>query len=263
MLRRLVAGGAGISEVSQPGRICVRPRLGRRVGGSGRSLVSEASGRCAVHAGPGAAAAGYASAAAARGDRNRHRAECAFVGPHHLHRQYRMLRDSQQRGWLMRHGDQYHWLNRDYGGFDDFLATLSSRKRKTLRKERSAAVEGLESPNAARARRSAPRRIGMRCGPIIRTPDCGKWGRPYLTREFFDLVAERMSNSLLLFLACRAGCTDCRRAQLHRAGHALWPLLGGVEEVPFLHFELCYYQRHRMGDRPQAERGPGRGARGA
>ena len=53
-----------------------------------------------------------------------------------------------------------------------------------------------------------------------------KWGRPYLTREFFDLIGERMGDQLLLFLACRGSAADRRRAQLHRAGHALRPLLG-------------------------------------
>jgi predicted N-acyltransferase len=131
--------------------------------------------------------------------------------------------ECQRRGWLMRHGVQYHWFNRGYASFDDFLATLSSRKRKTLRKERAAAVEGLE----IRILR------GSEIGPaewdamwaFYQDTGSRKWGRPYLTREFFDLVGERMGDAVLLFLACR----DCRRSPARSTSSAatrLRPLLG-------------------------------------
>jgi predicted N-acyltransferase len=110
---------------------------------------------------------------------------------------------AEARGWLVRDGIQYHWHNRDYPDFDAFLAALSSRKRKAIRKERAAAVEGLDI-------------LSLRGGEI--TPahwdamwrfyqhtGSRKWGLPYLTREWFDQVGAAMGNACLMFLACRDG----------------------------------------------------------
>jgi hypothetical protein len=145
-----------------------------------------------------------------------------------------------RRDWLIRLGVQYHWFNRSYSNFDDFLATLTSRKRKSLRKERVAALEGLE----VRILR------GDEIGPVewdamwsfYQDTGSRKWGRPYLTREFFDLVGDRMGNSVLMFLACRNGLPIA--GALNFVGnHTLYGRYWGcTEEVPFLHFELCYYQ---------------------
>jgi len=148
--------------------------------------------------------------------------------------------ECERRDWLIRHGIEYHWFNRDYRSFDDFLAALSSRKRKALRKERAAAREGLEF----RALRGPE--IGLAEWDAIWTfyQDTGsrKWGRPYLTREFFDLVAERMSNEILLFLACRDGRPIAGALNFIGRDTLFGRYWGTVEEVPFLHFELCYYQ---------------------
>ena len=76
--------------------------------------------------------------------------------------------ECERRGWLIRHGVQYHWFNRGYRSFDDFLSALTSRKRKALRKERAAARDGFDSARFA-GRRSA-RSNGTRCGPSTRTP---------------------------------------------------------------------------------------------
>jgi len=145
-----------------------------------------------------------------------------------------------RRGWLIRQGIQYHWFNRDFKSFDDFLGRLTSRKRKALRKERAAAREGLEF----RALRGPE--IGLAEWDAIWTfyQDTGsrKWGRPYLTREFFDLVAERMSNEILLFLACRDGRPIAGALNFIGRDTLFGRYWGTVEEVPFLHFELCYYQ---------------------
>ncbi len=148
--------------------------------------------------------------------------------------------ECERRGWLIRHGVQYHWFNRGYSSFEDFLARLSSRKRKVLRKERAAAVAGLE----IRTLRGSE--IGSAEWDAMWTfyQDTGsrKWGRPYLTREFFDLAGERMGDAVLLFLAYR----DLRpiAGALNFVGRdALYGRYWGcTEEVPFLHFELCYYR---------------------
>jgi predicted N-acyltransferase len=149
-------------------------------------------------------------------------------------------KEAELRGWLIRHGVQYHWVNRGYGSFDDFLATLTSRKRKTIRKERAAAVDGLE----VRILR------GGEIGPaewdsmwaFYQDTGSRKWGQPYLTREFFDLAAERMGDRMLLFLACRGGLPIAGALNFVGLDTLYGRYWGTTDEVPFLHFELCYYQ---------------------
>ncbi|MCL6683917.1 GNAT family N-acetyltransferase [Sphingomonas alba] len=144
------------------------------------------------------------------------------------------------RGWLARSGIQFHWLNRGYGSFDDFLAALSSRKRKQIRKERAAAVEGLE----VRALRGAE--IGAAEWDAFWTfyQDTGsrKWGHPYLTREFFNLLGQRMGEQCLLFMALSDGRPIGGALNLVGADTLYGRYWGAVEEVPFLHFELSYYR---------------------
>ncbi|HEY1143601.1 MAG TPA: GNAT family N-acetyltransferase, partial [Sphingomicrobium sp.] len=111
--------------------------------------------------------------------------------------------EAERRGWLMRHGIQYHWRSRGYADFDDFLGALTSRKRKAIRKERAAAREGLDFV-ALR---------GAEIGPgdwewmwrFYQDTGSRKWGHPYLTRSFFDLIGESMGDKVLLFLARRDG----------------------------------------------------------
>jgi predicted N-acyltransferase len=148
--------------------------------------------------------------------------------------------ECERRRWLIRHGIQYHWSNRGYSSFDNFLAALASRKRKTIRKERAAAQDGLD----IRALR------GGDMGPFewdamwafYQDTGSRKWGRPYLTREFFDLAAERMGERLLLFLATRGGEPIAGALNFVGPDTLYGRYWGCTEEVPFLHFELCYYQ---------------------
>jgi predicted N-acyltransferase len=148
--------------------------------------------------------------------------------------------ECERRGWLMRHGIQYHWRSRGYRDFDDFLGALSSRKRKAIRKERSAAREGLEF----RALRGAE--IGHTewewMWRFYQDTGSRKWGRPYLKRSFFDLIGESMAERLLLFLALRDGQPIAGALNLIGSDTLYGRYWGTVDEVPFLHFELCYYQ---------------------
>lgn len=143
-------------------------------------------------------------------------------------------------GWMIREDSQFHWINRGYASFDDFLADLSSRKRKDIRKERAAAVKGLDI-------------LHLTGGDIDEShwdifwnfyQDTGsrKWGQPYLTRSFFSLLSERMADRILLILALRDGRPIA--GALNMIGsEALYGRYWGCEEdIPFLHFELCYYQ---------------------
>jgi predicted N-acyltransferase len=147
--------------------------------------------------------------------------------------------ECERRSWLIREGLQYHWFNRGYSSFDDFLGTLASRKRKTIRKER-AACGGID----IRALR------GSEIGPaewdamwaFYQDTGSRKWGHPYLTRAFFDIIGETMGDKLLLFLACRDGRPIAGALNLIDPDALYGRYWGATEEVPFLHFELCYYR---------------------
>jgi predicted N-acyltransferase len=144
-------------------------------------------------------------------------------------------------GYQTRVGLQYHWFNRGYGCFADFLAELSSQKRKTIRRERARACEGL------RIRRLTGADIKQRDWDFFFRcyMDTGsrKWGSPYLNREFFDLLGQRMSERCVLFVAEEADGTPLAAALNLIGDEALYGRYWGrIADVPFLHFELCYYQ---------------------
>jgi uncharacterized protein len=144
-------------------------------------------------------------------------------------------------GWLIRQGQQFHWINRDYDSFDGFLDALSSRKRKMIRKERETArASGLD--------------IRILSGSDIQEShwdsfwhfyqDTGarKWGQPYLTRRFFSLLGERLAHRLLLVLALRGQTPIAGALNLIGENTLFGRYWGCMEDHPCLHFELCYYQ---------------------
>ena len=143
-------------------------------------------------------------------------------------------------GWLIREGVQFHWANRDYSSFDDFLADLASRKRKNLRKERAAATEGLTIRHLTGAEITEAHWDAF----WVFYQDTGsrKWGRPYLTRAFFSMLGEAMGDRVLLILAERDGVPIAGALNLIGADALYGRYWGCSEDVPFLHFELCYYQ---------------------
>jgi uncharacterized protein len=143
-------------------------------------------------------------------------------------------------GWLRRSDIQFHWLNRGYECFDDFLGALSSRKRKDLRKERAAACKGLAIRHLTGAE------IGEQHWDAfwVFYQDTGqrKWGTPYLTREAFSLLGERMGDRVVLILAYD-GARAIAGALNFVGTDALYGRYWGcTRDVRFLHFELCYYQ---------------------
>ena len=143
-------------------------------------------------------------------------------------------------GWLIRTGTQFHWRNRDYADFDGFLAALSSRKRKAIRKERAGAA------NAARIEQVAGADITTRMWDAfwIFYQDTGarKWGQPYLTRAFFDIIGETMKDSIVLFLAYDGEEPVAGALNFISPDCLYGRYWGCTRDVPFLHFELCYYQ---------------------
>lgn len=148
--------------------------------------------------------------------------------------------ECERRGWLIRHGVQYHWFNRGYANFDEFLGALSSRKRKTLRKERAAAREDLEFRALRGSEIGAAEWDAM--WSFYQDTGSRKWGHPYLTREFFDLIGQRLGDRVLLMLACREERPIAGALNFVGPDTLYGRYWGCVEEVPFLHFELCYYQ---------------------
>jgi predicted N-acyltransferase len=143
-------------------------------------------------------------------------------------------------GFMTRVGLQYHWFNDGYKTFADFLAALSSQKRKTIRRERARAGEGL------RIRRLRGPEITARDWDIFFRcyMDTGsrKWGSPYLNRDFFTLLSERMGDDCVIFVADEDGHPVASALNL-LGSHALYGRYWGrLADVPFLHFELCYYQ---------------------
>jgi predicted N-acyltransferase len=145
-----------------------------------------------------------------------------------------------RQGMLLRQNQQYHWLNAGYASFDDFLGALSSGRRKTIRRERRDAVAGLEvlaltGADLTEEHWDAFYQFYMDTG-------ARKWGRPYLNRLFFSLLGERMADRVLLILARRGGQWIAGALNLIGGDCLFGRNWGCVEDVPFLHFELCYYQ---------------------
>jgi uncharacterized protein len=143
-------------------------------------------------------------------------------------------------GWLIRTDSQFHWLNQNYESFSAFLDALSSRKRKAIRKERATAVRGLDIRHLTGA--ELTEEIWDAFWVFYQDTGSRKWGRPYLTRAFFSLLGERMAHQVLLVLAYRDGLPIAGALNLIGADTLYGRYWGAVEDVPFLHFELCYYQ---------------------
>jgi predicted N-acyltransferase len=143
-------------------------------------------------------------------------------------------------GWLIREGVQFHWRNNGYASFDDFLAELASRKRKAIRKERAAAVEGLVVRHLNGAEITPAYWDAF--WHFYQDTGSRKWGRPYLTRRFFSLLSEMLGDRVLLIVAERDGVPIAGALNLIGADTLYGRYWGSTEEVPFLHFELCYYQ---------------------
>ncbi len=143
-------------------------------------------------------------------------------------------------GWLIRAGTQFHWQNDGYAAFDDFLGVLASRKRKAIRKERAQALEGLSIRHLTGAEITEAHWDAF----WIFYQDTGarKWGQPYLTRAFFSLLGAEMADKVLLIFAERDGVPIAGALNLIGADTLYGRYWGCSEEVPFLHFELCYYQ---------------------
>ena len=146
-----------------------------------------------------------------------------------------------EQGLLHRVTQQYHWENRGYGSFDDFLGHLSSRKRKTIRKERATAaafggqIVSLTGDQITPAHWDAFWRFYQDTG-------ARKWGTPYLTRAFFDRAQDNLRHDMLLVLAIRGGRPVAGALNFIGRDTLYGRYWGAIEDHPCLHFELCYYR---------------------
>jgi hypothetical protein len=169
--------------------------------------------------------------------------------------------------YLMRTHRQFHWENAGYDSFDAFLAALASRKRKTIRRERADAlapgieIHWLSGSDLTESVWDAFFEFYMDTGSR-------KWGRPYLTRSFYSMVGETMRDRILLVMAKRnrrwiAGAINFIGSDTLFGRH--W---GAIEQHPFLHFEVCYYQaiqyaiEHKLGRVEAGAQGQHKIARG-
>ena len=147
----------------------------------------------------------------------------------------------QRAGFVLRTGEQFHFINEGYRDFDDFLASLASRKRKAIKRERREAlgddisVELLTGSDIKSEHWDAFFAFYMDTGSR-------KWGRPYLTRAFFDRVGAAMARRILLVMAKRAGRYIAGAINFLGDDALYGRNWGAIEERPFLHFEICYYQ---------------------
>jgi predicted N-acyltransferase len=170
-------------------------------------------------------------------------------------------------GFLQRTDQQFHWENAGYGTFEDFRNALAARKRKAIRRERREAlapgisVHWLTGSDLTEQAWDAFFAFYMETGSR-------KWGRPYLTRSFYSIVAERMGARIVLMMAKRNGRWIAGAINFIGSDTLFGRHWGAIEHHPFLHFELCYYQAieyaivHRLGRVEAGAQGEHKLARG-
>jgi predicted N-acyltransferase len=144
-------------------------------------------------------------------------------------------------GWLPRIGKQFHWENNGYTSFDDFLAALSSRKRKVLKRERRDANAAGLTFLALRGGDIKPHHWAAFYRFYESTVD-RKWGSAYLTKRFFPMLSERLGDRVVLMLAEHDGTPVAGALNLVGDGALYGRNWGCTGTWPFLHFELCYYR---------------------
>ena len=169
---------------------------------------------------------------------------CARLGASSAHATFLTEEDKDiflEAGFLERNDKQYHWFNENYGSFDDFIEALASRKRKLIRRERRDAlangitIECLTGSDIKTEHMEAFYTFYMDTGSR-------KWGRPYLTRAFFSIIQETMPDQILLIMAKREGQYIAGAINFIGGDVLYGRNWGCIENHPFLHFEVCYYQ---------------------
>jgi predicted N-acyltransferase len=147
----------------------------------------------------------------------------------------------KEAGYLERHDLQFHWRNEGFGSYDDFLATLASRKRKALKRERREALSaGIEIDVLSGS--DLTEAVWDDFFSFYEDTGSRKWGRPYLNRAFFSAVGAAMGERIVLVMARRAGRYIAGAINFRGANTLYGRNWGCIEDHPFLHFEVCYHQ---------------------
>lgn len=146
----------------------------------------------------------------------------------------------REAGWMIRADSQFHWSNDGYSDFDDFLAALSSRKRKAIRKERMKAIESVNIIHLT-GDEILPEHWDY-FWEFYQDTGTRKWGQPYLTRSAFDLMQQKMGDKLLLILGLQDDIPVAGALNVIGENTLYGRYWGCSRDIPFLHFEICYYQ---------------------
>ncbi len=161
-----------------------------------------------------------------------------------IHATFLRERESDQAealGMLPRIDQQFHWINEGYGTFDDFLSALASRKRKAIKRERRDALsQGITVEHRTGAQITEADWDAFYA--FYQDTGARKWGRPYLNRHFFSLIGERMADRILLVIARKDGRPIAGAINFIGDTALYGRNWGCLEDHPFLHFEVCYYQ---------------------
>lgn len=169
---------------------------------------------------------------------------CDRIGASSVHATFVSQAEEEQArktGWLIRHDTQFHWHNQGFTNFDGFLDSLASRKRKTIRRERRDAladglrVEWITGSDLTEAHWDHFFEFYMDTGGR-------KWGRPYLNRQFFSLLSAAMADRIVLIFAYDGTTPIAGALNLLGKDTLFGRNWGCTRDVPFLHFEVCYYQ---------------------
>jgi uncharacterized protein len=166
------------------------------------------------------------------------------LGVSSAHVTFAQLRDVEAleaAGFLHRTDQQFHFFNEGYSTYDDFLATLASRKRKAMRKERREALAHGISIDWLTGK-DLTERVWDDFFAFYMDTGSRKWGRPYLSREFFSMIGERMADDILLVMAKRNGRYIAGAINFIGSDALYGRNWGCIEDHPFLHFEVCYHQ---------------------
>ncbi|TIM33008.1 MAG: GNAT family N-acetyltransferase [Mesorhizobium sp.] len=155
--------------------------------------------------------------------------------------QHRDIEALEAAGFLHRTDQQFHFFNEGYSTYDDFLATLASRKRKAMRKERREALAHGISIDWLTGK-DLTERVWDDFFAFYMDTGSRKWGRPYLSREFFSMIGERMADDILLVMARRNGRYIAGAINFIGSDALYGRNWGCIEDHPFLHFEVCYHQ---------------------
>ncbi len=143
--------------------------------------------------------------------------------------------------YLQRADQQFHFENKNYKNFDDFLKALTSRKRKQIKRERREALANNIEVEWITGAEITEHHLDVFFNFYIDT-GMKKWGTPYLTRSFFSLLYERMANNILFIFAKRDNLYIAGALNMIGGDTLYGRYWGCLEEHPFLHFEICYYQ---------------------